>query len=260
MLVSLFLARLRVEVTSAGRRITSQLSKFSYVVSHLPPEAAAEVRDLILQPPSETPYDTLKTELIRRTAASEQRRLQQLLTSEELGDRKPTHLLRRMRQLLGDTSADDVILRELFLQRLPHHVRLILAAAELTSLDELAKTADRIMDLQGLPVLAASSQTSQSSYPTRLSYDAAPFPLPDPTIATLTSTVQHLQAAVQALRVEVAAISHPPRAYSPTYRRHRYHSSPSPANGYCWYHDTFGVAARNCKSPCSLQGNGSPNH
>ncbi|XP_064469940.1 uncharacterized protein LOC135384681 [Ornithodoros turicata] len=172
-----------------------------------------------------------------------------------------------MRQLLGDTSADDVILRELFLQRLPHHVRLILAAAELTSLDELAKTADRIMYLQGLPVLAASSQTSQSSYPTGLSYDAAPFSLPDPTMATLTSTVQHLQAAVQELRVEVAAISHPPRAYSPrrSYRRHRspsrrYHSSPSPANGYCWYHDTFGVAARNCKPPCSWQGNGSPNH
>ena len=90
-----------------------------------------EVRDLLLKPPEEDPYDKLKTQLIKRTAASEQRKLQQLISGEELGDRKPTQLLRRMQQLLGSKlgtgSEANSFLRELFLQRLPPSVRMVLA-------------------------------------------------------------------------------------------------------------------------------------
>ena len=57
---------------------------FDYIVASLSPEFATEVRDLILKPPTENPYDKLKEQLIKRTAASEQRRLQQLFNSEEL--------------------------------------------------------------------------------------------------------------------------------------------------------------------------------
>ncbi len=62
---------------------------------------------MILRPPSDDPYQALKEQLTKRTALSEQRRLQQLFTEEELGDRKPTQLLRRMQQLLGDRPGLD---------------------------------------------------------------------------------------------------------------------------------------------------------
>ena len=135
----------QVEAQFACRRITSQRSKFDYVVSSLAPEYAAEVRDLLLKPPTDNPYDTLKAQLTKCTTASEQRKLQQLFTAEVLGDRKPTQLLRRMQQLLGDRPGltDDAFLRELFLQRLPQHVRMVLASTDVTGLEQLADLADK---------------------------------------------------------------------------------------------------------------------
>lgn len=115
----------QVEAQFTTIDVTTHKTRFAYVISSLSPQFATEVRDLLLKPPAETPCDVLKAELIKRTAASEQRKLQQLISGKELGNRKlmQTQLLRRMQQLLGDKlgmSTDaNTFLRELFLQRLP---------------------------------------------------------------------------------------------------------------------------------------------
>ena len=84
------------------RHITSQRTHFDYVIASLSPETATELQDLVLKAPDTTPYTILKEQLIRRTATTEQRCLQQLFNAKELGDRKPMQLLRHMQQLLGD--------------------------------------------------------------------------------------------------------------------------------------------------------------
>ena len=119
----------QVDAQFNTRGITTQQTKYDYVVASLSPEFATEVCDIILHVP-DNPYDTLKQQLIQRTCPPEQRRLQQVLHSFELGDRKPMQLLRRMRQLLGDsaTAAEGPLIRELFLQRLPTNVRTVLAS------------------------------------------------------------------------------------------------------------------------------------
>ena len=193
----------QVEAQFTTRGITAQQTRFDYVVSSLGPTFATEVRDLLLKPPAERPYDVLKTELIKRTAASEQRKLQQLISGEELGDRKPTQLLRRMQQLLGDnlgTSADSTaFLRELFLQRLPANVRMVLASADPEmDLNRLADMADKVMDV-ATPSISAVSDTRPSEIQqlreevSRLAPPAAPPPLarPAPPPTTLPPTPQH---------------------------------------------------------------------
>lgn len=141
----------QVEAQFTTKGITAQKTKFDYIISSLSPEFAMEVRDLLLKPPAENPYQKLKNQLIKRTAASEQRKLQQLISGEELGDRKPTQLLRRMEQLLGDklgAPESNSFLRELFLQRLPANVRMVLASADASmELDKLADMADKVMEV-----------------------------------------------------------------------------------------------------------------
>ena len=75
---------------------------FDHVVSSLSLEYTAEFRDLLLHLPSDNSYTVLKQQLTKSTALSEQRKLQQLFTSEELGDRKPTQLLRQMQVIIQD--------------------------------------------------------------------------------------------------------------------------------------------------------------
>ena len=152
----LWFAQVRAQFTTRGIKL--QKTKFDYVVASLAPAYATEVRDLILTPPAMNSYDTLREQLIKQTAASEQRRLQQLFTTKELGDRKPTQLLRRMQQLLGDKvgSVDNFFLRELFLQRLPSNVRMILASMHDDSADlqKLAQLADKVTEVANTSVSA----------------------------------------------------------------------------------------------------------
>ena len=103
-----------------------------------------------ISPPDTDPYDRLKEELIKRTTASEQCRLQLLLNAEDLGDRTPSQLLRRMQQLMGGKAVtdDQSFVRQLFLQRLPPNVRMVLASTkDDEDLESLASLADKVMEV-----------------------------------------------------------------------------------------------------------------
>ncbi|XP_037567903.1 uncharacterized protein LOC119448753 [Dermacentor silvarum] len=243
---------LSVEPLFRRHRLTSQTARYGYVIGALPPAVIAIVRDILRSPPPDTLYDTLKTELIRRTTESEQRRLQQLLTAEELGDRKPTELLRRMRHLIGDRSAalDAYILRELFLQRLPHQVRMILSVSSTETLDSLAQMADKIMDV-GTPAISGIERQRDSS----------PFaPVRDDRLDRLLQANEELNCKVDQLAAELSSLKADHRGSASRQRHQSRDRSPSLPRSVCWYHRRYGARARQCNQPCQFAGNARATH
>lgn len=259
----------QVEAQFQTRGITAQATKFAHIVGCLQPDVAQEVRDLLIDPPQSHPFDVLRLELIRRTSASEQKKLHQLLIAEELGDRKPSQLLRRMKQLLGDNKLEERILKQLFLQRLPSNVQLILASTSDTMpITQLADLADKIVEVVIPPVgpVMSALATPSASPPSTIDISAPPASVH--TVPPPSSDIQNLQAQVNQLTLQVQQLStHMLGAIQSregsSRSRHRdasHERAPSRSSstqrhsaGECWYHWRFGSLARKCIPPCTFQ-------
>ena len=246
----------QVDAQFITRGIT--VEKYAYIVSSLQSEYAQEVRDVLLSPPTSEPYTHLKSELIKRTSASELKRLHQLLTAEELGDRKPTQLLRRMEQLLGGAKLESSIFTQLFLQRLPHHAKSILASSRyVITVNQLAQLADRIIEVHVSSTPGISNIISPNAAPSLQPSDCSD----GDDVKSLADQVQQLTLQVQSLTKELHQDRGRP-SRSP--RRGRYNRSRSRsrdgekqntsyAGAECWYHWRYGDQAQRCTSPCSYQ-------
>lgn len=227
----------QVEALFDLRRITAQRTKYLHVVSTLPSEVADEFDDVLNLPHATRPYDHFKTIVLTRKTVSERSRLQQLLNAEELGDRRPSQLLHRMRQLLGDSmqESESPLLRELFLQRLPQNLLPVLAAAGDMPLEKLAELADRIAEYSrtGPTVAAAAAMTPDT----------------EARHSRLEEKIEQLSATIAAMRT-----SAPGRSHGNSRSRSRSRSRGN-RDVYCWYHVRFGASARKCREPCRWQEN-----
>ena len=251
----------QVESLFSTRGMRADSSRFHHVVAALPPEVALVVSDFLMHPPGNGRYEGLKKTLIQRTTASSQKRLRQLLTSEELGDRKPSQLLRNMRRLLGETQpADESLLGELFLQHLPTNVQAILASARIDTLEEQATMADKIMEVvpSSLPFIAAVDVPPRE---TALPRDAA---IPQNVAApSCDAAIRVLTAELAALRKDISTLKkqfRPPRLRSHSHSRQTTgvgasstSSTVSTDSGLCFYHAKYAEKARYCTQPCTYQ-------
>ncbi|GFX88253.1 transposon Tf2-9 polyprotein [Trichonephila clavipes] len=66
------------------KAITDTTTKFNYILSKLPPEAAAIVGDLIITLDETDPYGAIKSQMIQQTGESSQQEIRKLLTGEKL--------------------------------------------------------------------------------------------------------------------------------------------------------------------------------
>lgn len=251
---------LQVECQFELAHITTQVTKFRHVVSVLPQDIAAQVVDILSAPPANAPFDALKAAILERTTASERKRLQQLLTAEELGDRRPSQLLRDMQNLLAGRAAtfDPTLLKELFLSRLPANVQMILATATTLPLQDLAAHADKIMEVS--PPQVAAIPAAASSYHAVPSGQQACAAITETHPSNLAGAVAQLQADLARLSTMVASslALNDTRRRGPRSTRRRSNSrgrSPTPTprhpSGLCRYHRRFGSNAQHCIHPCS---------
>ncbi|CAH8564643.1 unnamed protein product [Dicrocoelium dendriticum] len=230
-----------LEAEFYNHRITSDYAKYCKLLSYLPKEISTQVRDVIISQ-TENRYEALKEATIKRVMPSEKVRLQQLFRDLKLGDKLPSTLLREMQQLLGSSTMDETLLRELWLQRLPENTQAILATVSSVSLTQLADLADRVIE-RSQPHVDASKMNA---------------------VASQGTSITGLQSTIEALQTQVATLSRQVQQLTMDRRRHSRYKSPcklSNSNNRqasCWYHQRFGTAARKCIKPCSFakkQGN-----
>ena len=76
------------------------------MVSQLNQQQVAEVEGINNSPPEQELYDRLKAELVRRLPTSRKQRVRQLLSHEEMRNRKPSQFLRYPKTLVPDVPDD----------------------------------------------------------------------------------------------------------------------------------------------------------
>lgn len=219
---------------ASPRAITESKTKYNYCVASLPPDIALLVRDIILSPDSTDPYLKLKESVISRCGESSTQEIRRLLAGEQLGDRKPSELLRLMQRRADSHNVSDSLLLELFLQQLPSNIQTILASIEPLTPQKAADVADRIMEITPIQINSVRSSPAEHS--------------------EISST---LLEELKSLRKEVAALRRSrSQSRNRNYSKSR-NSSPAPGQmNICWYHQKYKEKATKCKQPCSFSGNG----
>ncbi|XP_047026745.1 uncharacterized protein LOC124635035 [Helicoverpa zea] len=226
-------------------RITSDTSKFYTVTTQLETKYALQVKDIITNPPETNKYLKLKTELINRLSASQEKRTQQLLIHEELGDRRPSQFLRHLQNLAGPSGASDFV-KSIWTSRLPQNIQTVIASqiADL-QVEQLAEIADRVHEIAPSTPQVASASVPASELAKQVSELTKQ-------VALLTTRLDKQDRRQSRPRS---------RSRSRSQSRYRRYDRPSsfrrqqqpPDHPHCYYHYTFGDKARKCKQPCTYK-------
>lgn len=242
-----------VESAFVIAKVDDENLKFNFIATHLTPDIAREVRDVIMNKPAEKPYSAIVSALKNRLCASQEANTRQLLERENIGDSTPSQFLRRLRTLSNTAFSEDT-LKTIWTSRLPQSLRGILATQAKTSLDDIATLADKIVEAMNSKSSAADGQIRECC----------------------AANNNELQVQIDKLTAEIArlkTLSGPsenrrdreeqfsrnrqnPRVRSRSNSRARpstHTRVPVATQDICWYHVTFGNKAKRCTKPCSFR-------
>ncbi|KAL0832426.1 hypothetical protein ABMA28_000661 [Loxostege sticticalis] len=225
----------------------SDEAKYNLVVTKLGKEVIKQVSDILLTPPSVNKFGTLKSRLLTVYEESENRQLQKLLSEIELGDQKPSQLLRYMRDLARGKIPDDT-LSIMWQGHLPSSIRAVLAVSEIKDLENLAAIADKV--LENTRPLQVSEVTSEAT---------SPFTQLQAQIAQLSLQVVELQRSRSRNRYNISRNYNNRRQHfnsrSTSRGRNMSRRTDVPTNGLCFYHNRFRHRANKCSDPCTWKTN-----
>ncbi|CAE1305659.1 unnamed protein product [Acanthosepion pharaonis] len=238
---------LQLDAIFQARHVTLQQSKSASVVEKLPAEVAAEVADILTSLPTDKPYETLKQAILHRTGFSEERKIRDLLTNVTIGDSKPSQLLRRMQQLLGDNNISATVFRQMWLDKLPSEmVRILAALTDDVDMQKLTMIADKIADTA--PVRQISSTETV-----------------DGLVPDVNQQIQKLSSELKRISLQLQELQKPHESRCDNFTQQRNRGSRSTSrhkyqqrrdhyqHANCWYHESFGARAKKCRPPCSYE-------
>lgn len=214
--------------------------RYYAISSHIDHPAVTNLQEIINEP-AENPYTALKTKIIEIFKASTSSRINKLLSDLQLGDLKPSQLLAEIRRIGGDIGDD--ILRNLWSKRLPMHVQTVVAAATESTLDQVAKIADTVIEVVDSSRVQNVGQANDNQMPS--------------TSSSANDELQDLRAALQQLTLTVNEMYANNRRSRSTSRniqqnRDRSGSFKLREDRICRYHRRFSEAAFLCTKPCSF--------
>lgn len=217
-------------------RVTSDRTKYNSVIASLDSSVLAQVRDVVFSPPEADMYDTLKKRVLERFADSDETRLKRLLTGLSLGDKKPSHLLRDMRDLAG-TGLSEAVLKSLWLKHLPNQCQAILSVSN-EPVESLALLADKICEVSLFESCSLSSTSESINEGGILAQ-----------LKNLSVRFENLEKKFSTLPSSRTSFRNKSRSNSRARSDSRSGSSNS---GMCWYHRTFADRASKCLKPCGF--------
>ena len=200
------------------RNVTSDDTKYHYVVAALDQSTALRVIDILEDPPQTGKYANLKKRLTDIFGLSQRQRADRLLDVKCLGDRASSQLMDEMLALLGDHKPC-MLFESLFLRCMPDDIRLQLVSNSFADMRTLAKCADALWQTRGQTEVPSSTSnvTDENHVEGRSPRD----------LRSRTTTT--------------------PKSFKP--------SSNTRDTDICYYHRRFGNAARRCNGPCIFSGN-----
>lgn len=217
------------EAVLANQKLGDE-AKYHLVITKMAKDTIQQVTDLLLQPPCKEKYTVLKERLLAVYEESENRQIQKLIGEMDLGDQKPSQLLRRMRDLARGKIPDDT-LRILWQGHLPPAARAVLAVTDMQDLESLANVADKVLE---------TTRSAQVNEVAQISSDK------------ILDEIAKIGRRLEALERSRPRQRQFGRNRSYSRGRNQTHRSPSKnKQKLCFYHARFKTRAHKCVKPCA---------
>lgn len=154
----------QAESQFAIKGISTDETKYHYVVASLDQSMATRIVDLLTSPPPKgTRYATLKDRLISTFSLSSYQRARRLIRVSALGDRTPSELMDEMLGMLGNHEAC-FLFKTLFMDQLPEDIRThLIPMLDESSPRTLALAADKLMTTRQVNINVVYNKQKSSS-------------------------------------------------------------------------------------------------
>lgn len=224
----------QIEAQFAIQNIVIENTKFDYLISQIEPKFIEHIWDIISNDAIKDKYTQSKERLLHTFKDSENKRMRTLLTGIELGDAKPSQLLRKMQALAG-ADISNTALKTLWLDKLPDYIKSVLVVSD-EDISKLAVMADKIMDISSCKEVYTAHSSTDTTTQDRL------------------SRLEQQIAALPAIIRRERSVSRSSNSSNSGRRRRRQYKQDGK---FCYYHFRFGKRCQpeKCKKPCAWKEN-----